>query len=341
MKNLFSVEGKVVVMTGACGILGATIVKHFAEQGAKVVLLDLERTTEIAHGLIAEIEAAGGEACFFATNVLDKAALEENYRQIMARYGTIDILLNAAGGNMGLRFRIGAASADTRGRLRRGEGRRSKLDEVPLRRAGHEVRRRAACQRYRPGLPADEPEPHAPDEPRRLADAPFAHHPGPHALRPLPRTRRAGRHAAIPRLGRLEGRERHGDRRRRRLRRLLDLKPAAAFFGPGGPAAEQTGLLSSCARLPPSAGGAGCGSLRKTAIQNEKLKVKHDLLGLQLAMGRTSGKRVAGLRRAKLRPAAAPAGAANSCFKIRCGVDACGIDFHSGRGPQPSGRACF
>ena len=58
-------------------------------------------------------------------------------------------------------------------------------------------------------------------------------------------------------------------------------------------------------------------------------------------MGRTSGKRVAGLRRAKLRPAAAPAEAANSCFKIRCGVDACDIDFHSGRGPQPSGRACF
>ncbi len=101
MKNLFSVEGKVVVMTGACGILGATIVKHFAEQGAKVVLLDLERTQEVAGQLVAEITAAGGEACFFATNVLDKAVLEENYRQIMAKYGTIDILLNAAGGNMG------------------------------------------------------------------------------------------------------------------------------------------------------------------------------------------------------------------------------------------------
>lgn len=100
MKNLFSVEGKVVVMTGACGILGSTIVKHFAEQGAKVVLLDLERTREIAEGLIAEIKAEGGEACFFATNVLDKAVLEENYNQIMEKYGTIDVLLNAAGGNM-------------------------------------------------------------------------------------------------------------------------------------------------------------------------------------------------------------------------------------------------
>ncbi|MBQ1964510.1 MAG: SDR family oxidoreductase [Tidjanibacter sp.] len=100
MKNLFSVEGKVVVMTGACGILGSTIVKHFAEQGAKVVMLDLERTREIAEGLIAEIKAEGGEACFFATNVLDKAILEENYAQIMEKYGTIDVLLNAAGGNM-------------------------------------------------------------------------------------------------------------------------------------------------------------------------------------------------------------------------------------------------
>lgn len=100
MKNLFSVEGKVVVMTGACGILGSTIVKHFAEQGAKVVMLDLERTREIAEGLIAEIKAEGGEACFFATNVLDKAVLEENYAQIMEKYGTIDVLLNAAGGNM-------------------------------------------------------------------------------------------------------------------------------------------------------------------------------------------------------------------------------------------------
>ncbi len=100
MKNLFDVQGKVVVMTGACGVLGSTIVKHFAEQGSKVVLLDLERTEEIAKGIIAEVEAAGGEACFFATDVLNKEILEKNYADIMARYGRIDVLLNAAGGNM-------------------------------------------------------------------------------------------------------------------------------------------------------------------------------------------------------------------------------------------------
>lgn len=100
MNQLFSVQDKVVVMTGACGILGATIVKHFAAQGAHVVLLDLEVARDKGEALVAEIAAQGGDACFLATNVLDKAVLEQNYQDIMARYGRIDVLLNAAGGNM-------------------------------------------------------------------------------------------------------------------------------------------------------------------------------------------------------------------------------------------------
>ena len=100
MKNLFDINGKIVVMTGACGILGTTIVKYFAGQGAKVVLLDLERASSVADGIISEITASGGEAVFYATNVLDKAVLEDNYARIMEKYGRIDILLNAAGGNM-------------------------------------------------------------------------------------------------------------------------------------------------------------------------------------------------------------------------------------------------
>lgn len=100
MKNLFDVTGKVVVMTGACGVLGASIVKYFAAQGAKVVLLDLERAAGLGENLVNEIKANGGEACFFPTNVLDKEVLEQNYAQIMEKYGKIDVLLNAAGGNM-------------------------------------------------------------------------------------------------------------------------------------------------------------------------------------------------------------------------------------------------
>lgn len=98
--NLFDVSGKVMVMTGACGILGGTIVKYFAAQGVKVVILDLERAAETGYRLVDEIKAEGGEACFLPTNVLDKAVLEENHKVVLEKYGRVDILMNAAGGNM-------------------------------------------------------------------------------------------------------------------------------------------------------------------------------------------------------------------------------------------------
>lgn len=100
MENLFDIKGKVVVMTGACGVLGATIVKYFAAQGAKVALLDLDRASEKGEAIVAEIKAEGGEACFLPTNVLDKETLEGNCKAIVEKFRGIDILLNAAGGNM-------------------------------------------------------------------------------------------------------------------------------------------------------------------------------------------------------------------------------------------------
>ena len=100
-QNLFDINGKVTVMTGACGVLGATIVKYFAAQGSKVVLLDLERAREIGEKIVAEIKADGGEAMFLPTNVLDEETVEQNCKDIVAKYGTVDILLNGAGGNMG------------------------------------------------------------------------------------------------------------------------------------------------------------------------------------------------------------------------------------------------
>ena len=87
-------------MTGACGVLGSTIVKYFAAQGAKVVLLDLDRASEKGKSIVNEIKASGGEAVFLATNVLDKSVLEENNAEIESLYGGVDVLLNAAGGNM-------------------------------------------------------------------------------------------------------------------------------------------------------------------------------------------------------------------------------------------------
>ena len=96
--NLFDLTDRVVVMTGACGVLGRSIVKYFAAQGAKVVLLSRERSAELAETLVDEIKSL--EDSQNVQSTVDRASLEKNYDQIMEKYGRIDVLLNAAGGNM-------------------------------------------------------------------------------------------------------------------------------------------------------------------------------------------------------------------------------------------------
>ena len=98
MKNLFDINDRVVVITGGTGILGHAISKYLAQQGAKIVLLD--RREEEGLERVKEIEDEGGDAMFLITDVLNKATLEKNLEDILARYGRIDVLLNAAGGNM-------------------------------------------------------------------------------------------------------------------------------------------------------------------------------------------------------------------------------------------------
>lgn len=99
MKNLFDITGRVVVITGGAGILGRSICEYLAEQGAKVVILD--RDEEAGNTLADKIGKNGGEAMFLATDVLNRDVLVRSREAILAKYGCIDILLNAAGGNMG------------------------------------------------------------------------------------------------------------------------------------------------------------------------------------------------------------------------------------------------
>ena len=97
-KNLFDITGYVVVITGGTGVLGRTIAKYLAEQGAKVAILG--RKQDVGNSIVEEIVNAGGEASFYKTDVMNKEVLEQNRADILARYGKIDTLLNAAGGNM-------------------------------------------------------------------------------------------------------------------------------------------------------------------------------------------------------------------------------------------------
>ncbi len=98
MKNLFCVQDKVIVITGAAGVLGTSMVHHFAEQGARVVILDRNETA--GRALEQAVREEGGEVLFLYTDVLDRALLEQNYTDIMAQWGRIDVLINGAGGNM-------------------------------------------------------------------------------------------------------------------------------------------------------------------------------------------------------------------------------------------------
>lgn len=99
MKNLFDIRGRVVVVTGGAGILGRSICSYLAEQGAKVVVLD--RDEKAGEELVGSIRAKGGDALFLATDVLKRETLEANREAILKAYDHIDVLLNAAGGNMG------------------------------------------------------------------------------------------------------------------------------------------------------------------------------------------------------------------------------------------------
>ena len=94
----FSLQDKVVVITGATGVLGAALSLAVAGAGAKVVIMG--RDAGRAQARAEAIRAAGGEALVILADVLDTAQLEAARDQILATWGRIDGLVNAAGGNL-------------------------------------------------------------------------------------------------------------------------------------------------------------------------------------------------------------------------------------------------
>jgi NAD(P)-dependent dehydrogenase (short-subunit alcohol dehydrogenase family) len=97
MGNLFSVKDKVIVITGAGGVLCGDMAKGLAAAGAKVAVLDLN---EPAAAKVADaITAAGGTAVPVKCNVLERASLEQANQAVLKAFGKIDVLINGAGGN--------------------------------------------------------------------------------------------------------------------------------------------------------------------------------------------------------------------------------------------------
>lgn len=98
MNELFNIKDYVVVITGGTGVLGRCIAKYLALNGAKVIILG--RKEEIGNKIVDDIIKAGGHAEFMKTDVMDSNAVQENCDAIIEKYGRVDTLLNAAGGNM-------------------------------------------------------------------------------------------------------------------------------------------------------------------------------------------------------------------------------------------------
>ena len=89
--------GKVVVVTGAGGVLCGDMARAYAMAGAKVAALDLNE--EAVKKLAAELKAEGYICEGYKANVLELEALEAVHQQVLADLGPCDILVNGAGGN--------------------------------------------------------------------------------------------------------------------------------------------------------------------------------------------------------------------------------------------------
>jgi NAD(P)-dependent dehydrogenase (short-subunit alcohol dehydrogenase family) len=98
LKSIFNVKDKTAVITGGSGILGSEMAKGLLSAEAKVVILGtndekLKRKTD-------ELKNAGSNVAGFKCNVLDEKNIREVKDKVLEKFGSVDILINAAGGNM-------------------------------------------------------------------------------------------------------------------------------------------------------------------------------------------------------------------------------------------------
>jgi NAD(P)-dependent dehydrogenase (short-subunit alcohol dehydrogenase family) len=94
--KMFSLKGKKVVITGGAGVLGSKIAEGLGGAGAEIVICDLKNYEEAVRSL----KNKGIKSKGYEINVLDKEKIEETCKKILKDFKKIDILINAAGGNM-------------------------------------------------------------------------------------------------------------------------------------------------------------------------------------------------------------------------------------------------
>ncbi len=97
MNRYLNFEGKIAAVTGGGGVLCAGFAKGLAQNGFKVALLDIDRSS--AQEVADEITSEGGTAIALQCDVLDKDSVVKAADAVKAEFGTVHTLLNGAGGN--------------------------------------------------------------------------------------------------------------------------------------------------------------------------------------------------------------------------------------------------
>lgn len=98
MNSVLNLEGKIALITGGAGVLGSNMAEVLGKYGVTTGIVGL--TLEEAQKTVDYLESKGGKAFAVKGNVLDQQNLEEIRSFIVEKYGRLDILINAAGGNM-------------------------------------------------------------------------------------------------------------------------------------------------------------------------------------------------------------------------------------------------
>ena len=94
--DMFSLKGKTAVITGGAGVLGFAISRGLGKAGAKIALCDIINADKVAQ----ELEVEGIIAKGYYINVMDIEKIKTCRDEVIKDFGKIDILLNAAGGNI-------------------------------------------------------------------------------------------------------------------------------------------------------------------------------------------------------------------------------------------------
>lgn len=95
---MFDVSDKVIVITGGAGVLGGAMADMLIKQNAKIVILSRRQSS--IDDKLAQLRTTGHRAIGFACDVTSQDQLAEANKKILEEWGRIDVLINAAGGNM-------------------------------------------------------------------------------------------------------------------------------------------------------------------------------------------------------------------------------------------------